>query len=144
MGLVYTKKIWHVPGAFCLAITLFAFLRKHQALIVDIRTEPEWRETGVVPGSMLLAFFKPDRSYDLDSFIAEVLQFAGPDKEIAILCRSGNRSAKVAGLLSARGFSSVVNVTGGIRTAGENKVELIPYQDTELPALGNQRSGQSH
>ena len=24
--------------------------------IVDIRTEPEWRETGVVPGSVLLTF----------------------------------------------------------------------------------------
>jgi rhodanese-related sulfurtransferase len=99
--------------------------------IVDIRTEPEWRQTGVVPASILLTFYAPDRSYDLEDFIAELGRHAAPDQEIALLCRSGNRSARLAGLLSERGFTSIINITGGIRRAGKNKVELEHYPATQ-------------
>jgi len=95
--------------------------------IVDIRTEPEWRETGVVPGSVLLTFFRRDRSYDLEDFVAELSRHAAPDEEIALLCRSGNRSARLAGLLSEHGYTAIINIAGGIRRAGDNKVELVHY-----------------
>lgn len=95
--------------------------------IVDIRTEPEWRETGVVPGSVLLTFFRPDRSYNLEDFTNKLDQHAAPGEEIALLCRRGNRSAKLAHLLFERGYTSILNITGGIRRAGGNDVELLPY-----------------
>lgn len=96
--------------------------------IVDIRTEPEWRDTGVLAGSVLLTFFRPDRSYDLDDFIVELGRHAGSDDKIALLCRRGNRSAKLAALLSERGFISIINITGGIRSAAGNGVQLVPYR----------------
>ncbi len=36
------------------------------------------------------------------------------DREIAVMCHAGGRSLRVAGFLAAQGFSSVLNVTGGI------------------------------
>jgi len=36
------------------------------------------------------------------------------DREIAVLCHSGRRSARVAEFLTANGFENVVNVRGGI------------------------------
>lgn len=95
--------------------------------IVDIRSEPEWRETGVVPDSVLLTFFRPDRSYDLEGFMDELGLRIKSDGDIALLCRSGNRSAKLAHLLAARGYTTVINITGGIRSAAVNGIELVPY-----------------
>lgn len=98
--------------------------------IVDIRTEPEWRETGVVPGSVLKTFYRKDHSYDLEGFIAELDLHLASDEEIALLCRSGNRSARLAALLSERGYRTIINITGGIRSAAGNGVELEPYPVT--------------
>lgn len=106
-------------------------LIKSGITIVDIRTESEWRETGVVPDSVLLTFFGPDRSYDLEGFVAELNRYVEPQQKLAILCRSGNRSAKVATLLAESGFSSIINLSGGIRAAAQNGVPLVPYQVKE-------------
>ena len=45
----------------------------------------------------------PDRVGELD-----------PAKDTFVICRSGGRSLEVARFLSAHGFASVFNVTGGI------------------------------
>lgn len=95
--------------------------------IVDIRTEPEWRETGVVAGSVLQTFYRRDRSYDLEGFIAELRRHVDPGQEIAILCRRGNRSARLSAMLTERGFGSIINLSGGIRAARKNGVHLEPY-----------------
>ncbi|MEZ4484765.1 MAG: rhodanese-like domain-containing protein [Syntrophotaleaceae bacterium] len=98
--------------------------------IVDIRTEPEWRETGIVPGTVLLTFFRADRSYNMADFVAELARYASPQEEIALLCRNGNRSAKLAHLLAQHGYRSIINVSGGIRSAAGNGVLLVPYPAT--------------
>ncbi len=95
--------------------------------IVDIRTEPEWRETGVIPGSVLLTFFRTDRSHDLDGFSAQLDRLVDPHKEFAILCRRGNRSAKLAAMLAERGYTGVINLSGGIRRAKQSGVGLVPF-----------------
>ncbi len=97
--------------------------------IVDIRTESEWRDTGVVPGSVLMTFYKADRSYDLEGFSAELDRLVDPHKEFAILCRRGNRSARLAALLAERGYNAVINLSGGIRRAKQNAVRLVPYPE---------------
>jgi rhodanese-related sulfurtransferase len=108
-------------------LTLSDALLDSGITIVDIRTEPEWRETGVVPGSVLLTFFRPDRSYNLEDFTNKLDQHAASGEEIALLCRSGNRSAKLAHLLAERGYTSIINITGGIRNPTDLSVKLVPY-----------------
>jgi rhodanese-related sulfurtransferase len=95
--------------------------------IIDIRTAREWEETGVVPGSHTLTFFDQEERYDADRFIEELLQISSMDGEIAILCRSGNRSDKVARYLVKHGFTHVVNVLGGIKQAKETGLTLQPF-----------------
>jgi rhodanese-related sulfurtransferase len=51
----------------------------------------------------------PDRLSELD-----------PAREIAVLCRSGGRSLRVAEFLAARGFNKVWNLTGGILAWSED------------------------
>ncbi|MBU5614327.1 rhodanese-like domain-containing protein [Geomonas azotofigens] len=101
--------------------------------IIDIRTEKEWRETGVVKGTLGLTFFREDKSYDADAFLATLKRHVTPNERIAILCRTGNRSDKVSRYLVQHGFTSVTNLGGGVTRAKEAGIRLVPYtQDNVL------------
>jgi len=47
------------------------------------------------------------------------------DKPIAVICRSGRRSAKAVALLQEAGFSQVVNVQGGTNAWEQAGLEVI-------------------
>ncbi|GFO70819.1 sulfurtransferase [Geomonas limicola] len=96
--------------------------------IIDIRTEKEWRETGVVKGALGLTFYREDMSYDAKAFLATLQQHVKPNDRIALLCRTGNRSDKVSRYLVQQGFTSVTNIDGGVTRAREAGIKLVPYQ----------------
>jgi rhodanese-related sulfurtransferase len=50
------------------------------------------------------------------------------DKPIAVICRSGRRSAKAVALLQEAGFSQVSNVQGGIQAWEQAGLEVIRQQ----------------
>lgn len=82
-------------------------LQRSGAIILDVRTPEEWRQTGMVPGSVPATL---DRN-----FLATV-QRRIPDKNtpVVTLCRSGSRSVKAANILAEHGYSNVYNAAGGI------------------------------
>ena len=43
-------------------------LIKNNVPIVDIRTSNEWKQTGVIPNSILLTFFKKNGTYNLETW----------------------------------------------------------------------------
>jgi rhodanese-related sulfurtransferase len=49
-----------------------------------------------------------------------------PQREIVVICRSGGRSLEVARFLSARGFTSVYNLAGGILAWSRDLDPRIP------------------
>ncbi|WP_145108038.1 rhodanese-like domain-containing protein [Cereibacter sediminicola] len=83
-------------------------LERGEALVVDIREPSEWRETGVLPNAVLLPF------RDADSFLAQVGPRLKPGQPIALICRSGRRSAAAAAAIAGRSGHPVVNVAGGM------------------------------
>lgn len=103
-----------------------AFLSQNIPLI-DIRTESEWRETGVIPQSHLITFYKEDQSYNEKEFLEALGAIVKKDDTFVILCRSGNRSMKVTHFLASQGYSHVINLSGGIKEAMNNGVQTIPY-----------------
>lgn len=93
---------------------LSALLKKGVA-IVDIRTEPEWRQTGVIPGSHLLTLFDEKRQVvDPQGWLKKVKALVPPDKPVILICRVGNRTVPATRLLVNSGYGTVYNVTGGI------------------------------
>lgn len=130
------EKIRHVPLSDELLIS--------GVLVVDIRTESEWIETGVVPGALLLTFIDQDGNYNAEAFIAELSKYVDRQDEVAILCRSGNRSLKLSKYLVQQGFSAVLNVYGGIKEGIQNGLKTVPYQTgMKGPGLGNGVTGLS-
>lgn len=91
-------------------------LRAAKVPVIDIRTEPEWRETGVIPGSRLLTFFDDKGRADPGGWLARMRPIAPPDKPVIVICRSGNRTQAVAKFLSQQaGYGQVYNVKAGIK-----------------------------
>ncbi len=74
-------------------------------IIIDVR-EPHEIEFSNIPGTI------PIPLSQFNAKIDEVLAYR--DHTVAILCRSGARSARVTHFLKNQGFSQVYNIKGGI------------------------------
>lgn len=89
-------------------------LRAEGATIVDVRRADEWQATGVIPGSILITAFDRDGRFNPD-FLAQFEAQIPRSTPVVVVCRSGNRSAKVAQLLAGReGYTTIYNLTGGM------------------------------
>ena len=89
--------------------------REDGAIIIDIRREDEWRETGIIPGAeMVTAFDESGRVHPefLDGFRSVV---PGPDTPVMLYCRTGNRTTSLGNaLIEQLGFSNVTHLSDGI------------------------------
>jgi rhodanese-related sulfurtransferase len=84
--------------------------------VIDVRTAPEWEETGIVPGSRLLTYFDERGNAEPESWLKKVKAYAKPADPVIVICRSGNRTKAVSQLLSQQGgYVKVYNVKHGIR-----------------------------
>lgn len=83
-------------------------MRAAGALIVDIRTAPEWFQTGVIDGAMLLTFDDPHR------FAAAIADDIADGREIVLVCRSGTRTQAAGMALAGLVDNPVVSAAGGM------------------------------
>lgn len=83
--------------------------------VIDIRTEGEWKETGIVAGSKLLTFVDERGRTDSPAWLEKVHGVARPDQPVILICRSGNRTKAASRVLSQEaGYRKVYSVQGGI------------------------------
>jgi rhodanese-related sulfurtransferase len=84
--------------------------------LVDIRTAPEWTETGVVEGSHMLTFFDVNGNYDARAFLAQLAPIADKGEPVILICRTGRRTGIISKFMNDQvGYQIVYNVTKGIR-----------------------------
>lgn len=84
--------------------------------VIDIRTAPEWEETGIVAGSHPLTFFDERGQADPAAWLQKAKSIAKPGEPVIVICRSGNRTKAVSQFLSQQaGYAKVYNVKSGIR-----------------------------
>jgi rhodanese-related sulfurtransferase len=87
-----------------------------QAVLIDVRTQPEWNFVGVPAVERLIR-----QSWQVfpqmqvnDNFVPAIEKAGVPkDAEIFCICRSGARSAAAASALTDAGFSNCWNVAQG-------------------------------
>lgn len=83
--------------------------------VIDVRTPGEWKQTGIVEGSIPIMFFDEKRNAHAQEWMQEASNHIKPGEPVAIICRSGRRSAAVGEfLIKEHGYQQVYNVTGGI------------------------------
>ncbi len=89
-------------------------LLRQGVVLIDIRRPDEWRRTGIVPGSHPLTLFDSG-GRPLPEFFRRLPQIAPPDRPVALICRTGNRTRSAARLLTGQlGYRQVYNVRRGI------------------------------
>ena len=81
--------------------------------IIDIRTQGEWFQTGLLPHSYPITFFDERGNYNISTFLANMNKVVGKNQKFAVLCRSGSRSKTVSHFLGRNGYK-VINLVGGI------------------------------
>ena len=119
-----------------MAITLFAGVKTLEATpalverpmtIIDIRTEPEWVQTGIVKGAIPITFFDERGGYDVNAFMNELTKHVTKDKEFALICRTGNRTTAVSDFLGKQGYQ-VINLKGGIKSLINQGYVPVKYE----------------
>ena len=74
------------------------------AFVLDVRTPEEWADYHI-PGATLIPLDQ------LETRLNEVPK----DKEVVVVCRSGNRSQPGRDILKNAGFSQVTSMSGGLK-----------------------------
>ena len=82
--------------------------------IVDIRTPPEWHETGLVKGAIPIMFFNERGGYNVQAFLTELNKKVDTTKPFALICRTASRTNIVAEFLSSQLNYKVINLLGGM------------------------------
>lgn len=97
------------------------------AVVVDIRTEGEWQEGGVIAGSQLLTFFDERGRSDPARWLEKLKSVAGPEQPVILICRSGNRTRAATQFLAQQGgYRTVYNVSGGISAWTREGRPVVP------------------
>ena len=85
--------------------------------LVDIRTPPEWKQTGIAKGAKLVNMLHPQGA---PGFVNALLEQVNGDRNapIALICRTGNRTTQVQRYLESVGFTQVHNIKEGMAGSG--------------------------
>lgn len=91
-----------------------AVLLENGTKIIDIRRPEEWKQTGVIKGSILLTAFDT-RGQIVPSFPKALEETVNKDEPFILICRTGNRTSAIALPLAEQlGYKHVINATKGI------------------------------
>ena len=94
--------------------------------LVDIRTEREWYETGVIDQSNLLTFFDKYGNSKVEEWITKFEKIAGRKDPVIIICRSGRRSRVVANyLVQKENYLTIYHATNGIKSWIESNNKIV-------------------
>lgn len=82
--------------------------------VIDVRTQEEWRDTGVIKGARLMTF-SASGSFDKAAWLKQEQQIVKPGEPVVLICRSGRRSAAVAEYLESQPVKGkIYNASGGM------------------------------
>ncbi|MGP1485804.1 MAG: rhodanese-like domain-containing protein [Campylobacter sp.] len=89
--------------------------------IVDIRTEEEWIQTGIIPNAKTVTF-----NYD-EKFLDDLSKQVDLKKPVALICRTGNRSAVAAQMIDFKD-ANIINLDGGMMRLIRQGYKTTPYK----------------
>lgn len=79
-------------------------INRQDALMLDVREQSEFAQSHILNARLLPLSQLEARAGDIDKY---------KDKPVIVYCATGNRSSTAAAMLTKRGFTNVVNLSGG-------------------------------
>jgi len=95
---------------------LISLQKNQHALVIDIRTEKEWKQTGTIPNSHKIQFISPQGEYDTKKWLSELNKLkTSKNQPIILVCRSGGRSKKLGNILTQKlGMKNIYQLSNGM------------------------------
>jgi len=87
-------------------------VQRGAATLIDVRTAPEFKFVGHVPGSTNVEWHGKD-AVPRHEFLRALREAVKADTPVLLICRSGVRSHAAASVATAAGFERVYNVLDG-------------------------------
>ena len=110
------------------------YIKKNpKSVLLDVRTQEEWDNDGKPDGDKvgLKTYFLEIRRDSFFDFVQEFKNFnINQDKEILVICKSGERSQISAELLSRENYKSI-NISDGFMGSQEG----VGWKKSGLPSL---------
>lgn len=97
-----TRDIWSAPE-------VSEALEADAVRLVDVRSRPEWIETGLAKGAWPVSMH--ERGFENRLFAARDLSAGKP---VALICATGGRSARLLAALKRAGYSDFIDVSEGM------------------------------
>ncbi len=93
----------------------FEKMKKDGVLVIDIRTAPEWKETGIIEGAKKITFFSERGQALIADWFFELGHLIKDKKTpFIIYCAHASRSKSLGEGLDSLGFEHVYELKGGI------------------------------
>ncbi len=109
VGLSLTTQPASASETVISAPDVYVAAKSGNIILVDIRRPEEWAQTGIAEGAIALDM--TEKTF-VDSLVK--LRAAYPEKPIALICRTGNRSGYVFDALNQQGFPNLLDVSEGM------------------------------
>ncbi|MDB9754426.1 rhodanese-like domain-containing protein [Amylibacter sp.] len=90
-------------------------LQKNGSIVIDIRREEEWIETGIISGAETITAFTDNGQLHQDFQEKFFSLVNSPETPILLYCRTGNRTEMLGNaLIDQVGLKNVYHLTDGI------------------------------
>jgi len=107
------------------------FIESNKMKIIDIRTQSEWKDLGVVKDAHFITFFNEKSKYDIDYFLEKLNKVIEKDEKFAIISNSSSRTKLISNLLGHKLDYDVVNLIGGMEKLIEEGYKVQEYAPEE-------------
>lgn len=107
-----------------------------QAVIVDVRSMPEWQFVGVIPDAVRIELRTFPGMAPNPAFVSQLQQQVDAAKTVLFICRSGARSDEAARLAAEAGYAEVYNILEGFegdRNAEQHRGMVNGWKARGLP-----------
>ena len=107
------------------------FVKSNKMKIIDIRTQSEWKQMGIIKNAYLLTFFDEESKYNVKKFTKKLDEIVEKDEQFALICNTSSRTKLVSNLLGNKLDYNVVNLIGGMEKLVKDGYEVTPYPKEE-------------
>ncbi len=97
------------------ASELSEYLNQHDTVVLDVRTEQEFKH-GHLPNALNIDFY--------NSQFPTLLDQLDKEKKYLVYCQSGSRSMSASKLMNQKGFTKLMNLSGGISNINPSLLQI--------------------
>lgn len=104
-------------------------LINENVVMIDVRRESEFINTGIIKNSIALTFFDDFGNYNIENWLSEFQKYVkSKDQMFILICAHANRTKMIGNFLIEQGYTNVAHLYGGIALWLDENRETLAYK----------------